>query len=182
MSDLTELEQRLPAELERLTSQVGLGQLSRSGVDRRVAERAYRQRVRRTVVSGTFAVALIALVGVVAFPKAGNHDRRLVTGGSGIAPASVSPDPPVVSASEPTTTAPETTIPPTTMAAPAEVYPPAGTCVVVDGLRRCATADVPATTVAPAPTTPPTTVAPAEVYPPAGTCVVFDGLRRCATP
>ncbi len=121
MSDLTELEQRLPAELERLAGQVGLGKLSRAGVDRRVAERAHTQRIRRAVVSGTFAVALVALVGVVAFPKAGNDDTRLVTGDRGIAPASVSPDPPAVSASEPPTTTPEPTTPstpPTTMAGP----------------------------------------------------------------
>ncbi|HUQ63107.1 MAG TPA: DUF6636 domain-containing protein [Acidimicrobiales bacterium] len=121
MSDLTELEQRLSAELERLTGQVGLGKLSRAEVDRRVAERAHTQRIRRAVVSGTFAVALVALVGVVAFPKAGNDDTRLVTGDRRIAPASVSPDPPAVSASERPTTTPEPTTPstpPTTMAGP----------------------------------------------------------------
>ena len=204
MNDLTELEETLPARLERLSGQVGLGGLSRSGIERRVAELARRRRVRRGIASGALAVAMAVVVGVVTLPDGGDDGTRVVTGDRTIAPASpgslpsadgVDPGPTVASASEPTTSVPVSGVeaPPTTEApvsAPTETTPrrttpttaaevpvaPATTAPPVVTATPPRT-DVPAITVAPTPTT--TTP---EVYPPAGTCVVIDGLRRCASP
>lgn len=111
MTDLTELEQELPAQLQRLSGQVGIGGLSRSGIERRVAERAHQRKIRRGIGSGALAVAMSVAVGIGAISSGGNGDRRVVTGDRNIAPASgvptgdgVSPGPTVASASEPTST------------------------------------------------------------------------------
>jgi hypothetical protein len=113
MTDLTELEQELPAQLQRLSGHVGIGGLSRSGIERRVAERAHQRRIRRGIGSGALAVAMSVAVGVGAISSGGDGDRRVVTGDRNIAPASgvptgdgVSPGPTVASAPEPTTSLP----------------------------------------------------------------------------
>lgn len=111
MTDLTELEQELPAQLQRLSGHVGIGGLSRSGIERRVAERAHQRRIRRGIGSGALAVAMSVAVGVGAISSGGDGDRRVATGDRNIAPASgvptgdgVIPGPTVASASEPTPT------------------------------------------------------------------------------
>ena len=111
MTDLTELEQELPAQLQRLSGHVGIGGLSRSGIERRVAERAHQRRIRRGIGSGALAVAMSVAVGVGAISSGGDGDRQVATGDRNIAPASgvptgdgVSPGPTVASASEPTST------------------------------------------------------------------------------
>jgi hypothetical protein len=111
MTDLTELEQELPAQLQRLSGHVGIGGLSRSGIERRVAERAHQRRIRRGIGSGALAVAISVAVGVGAISSGGDGGRRVATGDRTVAPASgvpsgdgVSPGPTVASASEPTST------------------------------------------------------------------------------
>ena len=63
MTELTEFEEQLPAQLERLSQQVGRGAVSRSGIDRRRAERARRRRFRRGVASGAVVMAMFAVAG-----------------------------------------------------------------------------------------------------------------------
>lgn len=111
MTELNDIEERLPGQLKRLSEPIGLGGLSRSGIERRVAERARQRRRRARLSYGAFAMVLVAAVGAVTLPR--NDDgRRVVTGGGTIGPAaqgipavdSTRPEATVASAVEPTTT------------------------------------------------------------------------------
>lgn len=111
MTELTDIEERLPGQLKRLSEPIGLGGLSRSGIERRVAERARQRRRRARLSCGAFAMVLVATVGAVALPRS-DDGRRVVTGGGTIGPAaegipavdSTRPEATVASAVEPTTT------------------------------------------------------------------------------
>jgi hypothetical protein len=134
MNELTDIEERLPGQLKRLSEPIGLGGLSRSGIERRVAERARQRRRRARLSCGAFAMVLVAAVGAVALPRS-DDGRRVVTGGRTIGPAaegipavdSTRPEATVASAVEPTTTVASVTPPaPSTT----QTVAPAGTTPV----------------------------------------------------
>lgn len=95
MSDLSELERVLPERLHDLTASIGIGNVSRSGVSRRVNERARRRRVRRAVSSGSLLVAVFVGTGALAL-AAQDRGRSVVTSTTGgeISPAAQLPAPP----------------------------------------------------------------------------------------
>lgn len=78
MTELTEFEEQLPAQLERLSQQVGRGAVSRSGIDRRRAERARRRRFRRGVASGAVVMAMFAVAGAATLSGGTDGDMRNV--------------------------------------------------------------------------------------------------------
>lgn len=75
MTELTEFEEQLPAQLERLSQQVGRGAVSRSGIDRRRAERARRRSFRRGVASGAVVMAMFAVAGAATLSGGTDGDR-----------------------------------------------------------------------------------------------------------
>ena len=78
MTELTEFEDQLPAQLERLSQQVGRGAVSRSGIDRRRAERARRRRFRRGVASGAVVMAMFAVAGAATLSGGTDGDMQNV--------------------------------------------------------------------------------------------------------
>lgn len=78
MTELTEFEEQLPAQLERLSQQVGRGAVSRSGIDRRRAEWARRRRVRRGVASGAVVMAMLAAAGAATLSGGTDGDMQNV--------------------------------------------------------------------------------------------------------
>ena len=78
MTELTEFEEQLPAQLERLSQQVGRGAVSRSGIDRRRAERARRRRFRRGVASGAVVMAMFAVAGAATLSGGTDRDMQNV--------------------------------------------------------------------------------------------------------
>jgi hypothetical protein len=78
MTELTEFEEHLPAQLERLSQQVGRGAVSRSGIDRRRAERARRRSFRRGVASGAVVMAMFAVAGAATLSGGTDGDMRNV--------------------------------------------------------------------------------------------------------
>lgn len=126
MTDLYEIERNLPVQLRALASTVGVGQLSRSAVDRRAAKRARARRLRAVVGSGVLASLVMAGALVVADGRQ-DQDSRVVVGGiaESIAPAAplpglVEPDPPTTSPEDSTGTTE-----PTLEATPAPAVPTA---------------------------------------------------------
>jgi hypothetical protein len=78
MTELTEFEDQLPAQLERLSQQVGRGAVSRSGIDRRLAERARRRSFRRGVASGAVVMAMFAVAGTATLSGRTDGDTQNV--------------------------------------------------------------------------------------------------------
>ena len=78
MTELTEFEDQLPAQLERLSQQVGRGAVSRSGIDRRLAERARRRSFRRGVASGAVVMAMFAVAGAATLSGGTDGDMQNV--------------------------------------------------------------------------------------------------------
>lgn len=86
MNDLSELESVLPLHLQVLAAHVGDGQLSRSGLEHRLDQRARRRTVRRVV--GGVALMLTVLAGAGAMTVDGqDRGRPVMTGDGAIAPA-----------------------------------------------------------------------------------------------
>lgn len=139
MTDLFEVERNLPVQLRALASTVGVGQLSRSAVDRRAAKRARVRRLRR--VMGSSALASVVMAGALVFADGRqDQDRRVVVGVSGesIAPAApvpgpIEPAPPVARPEDSTTgptleATPATGVPsPSSPATPLTSQPPDST-------------------------------------------------------
>jgi hypothetical protein len=128
MTDLTEFEQGLPAQLERLSQQVGGGGLSRSGIDQRRAEWARRRRFRRGVASGAVVMVMFAIAGAATLSGGTDGDTRVITGDRAGAPGSESPSltpsvvPPALSTTQPV--APQETTSPSTRSPVKTSIPP----------------------------------------------------------
>ena len=123
MTELTEFEDQLPAQLERLSQQVGRGAVSRSGIDRRLAERARRRSFRRGVASGAVVMAMFAVAGAATLSGGTDGDMNVkvatapfVEPGPAGPSSTQSPTPSVVPPAPPTTqpVAPVETTPPST--------------------------------------------------------------------
>jgi len=122
-SDLYDIEQELPSQLRQLAGTIGAARLTRARIDRRVAQRATRRRVRRAIGgSAVAALALFAGVGALTLQDTYTGGRVISGAGGMIAPATqpvgpvgtiVAPDP-----ETPTTTL-STVVPVPVDAAPA---------------------------------------------------------------
>ena len=134
MTELTEFEQQLPAQLERLSQQVGRGAVSRSGIDRRLAERARRRRLRRGVASGAVVMAMFAVAGAATLSGGTHGDMQnvkvatapFVEPGPAGPSSTQSPTPSVVPPAPSTTqpVAPVATTPPSTRSPVQTSIPP----------------------------------------------------------
>lgn len=123
MTELTEFEEQLPAQLERLSQQVGRGAVSRSGIDRRLAERARRRSFRRGVASGAVVMAMFAVAGAATLSGGTDGDTQKVATAPSVEPgpagpsSTQSPTPSVVPPA-PATTPPSTRSPVNTSISP----------------------------------------------------------------